>query len=73
MKVKAKIGFVYDGVVRKRGEEFDAVGYAFNWLTENGWAEPLCKEVKPPEDDLVVTNEGLPPLEEPIKKGKKNG
>lgn len=73
MTVEAKVGFIYDGVVRKQGEIFDAVGYAFTWLTDQGWVDPAGVNPAPPEpkDDLLATTEGLPPLEPTPKKGKK--
>lgn len=77
MKVKAKRGLIYQGMIYKAGEVFevkDTVGYAFTWLMKNRWVEPVG--VKPAEseeqDDLLATPAELPPLDETPKKGKKN-
>lgn len=71
MKVKAKIGFIHEGEVHKSGEVFDALGYAFTWLTEQGFVEPVDAK---PKDDLLLSKPPaeLPPLDETPKKGKKN-
>jgi len=82
MKVKAKRGLIYQGMVYKAGEVFevtDTLGYAFTWLTKNRWIElldaPATADIKPEvKDDLLIPTVELPPLEDPpiVKKGKKN-
>ena len=81
MKVKAKRGLIYNGMVYKAGEVFevtDALGYAFSWLVKNRWVEIIGDVPATPEqqDDLLAPTAELPPLEETpapiVKKGKKN-
>lgn len=80
MKVKAKKGLIYRGMVYRAGEVFevDELGYAFTWLTEKDFVEVLGADSspkgKPPDDDLLLSKPPaeLPPLDETPKKGKKN-
>lgn len=74
MKVRAKVGFVHGGEVHKVGEVFE-LGYSFTWLTERGFVEPVGETVdaKSEPDDGLLAGEGLPPLDEPPKKVKRNG
>ena len=76
MKVKLKKGLLYGGVMYKAGEmvEFDAsLGYSFTWLKNGGYIDHIEGDTpaNEPDDGLVVTD-GLPPLDEPKRRGKKN-
>lgn len=74
MKVRVKVGFVHGGEVHKVGEEFE-LEYSFSWLVERGFVEPVGETVNAATepDDGLLASEGLPPLDEPPKKGKRNG
>lgn len=86
MKVKAKVGLIYNGTVYKAGEVFDVddkANYAFTWLRKNQWLEIVGVPANSPEPDDGLLAGGktfdgdsadLPPLDEPapVKKGKKN-
>lgn len=69
MKIAAKKNFIYNGRVYKVGELVD--------VTASEAAElSYFLDVKNPREVVKTDSdmsEGLPPLDEPIKRGKKNG
>ena len=73
MKYKLKRGVVYQGVMYRAGEfiDADALNYSFTWLTERGFIDATAPDL-PAADDNLVAAEGLPPLDEPKRRGKKN-
>lgn len=84
MKVKAKIGLIYNGTVYKAGEVFeidDKLNYTFTWLKAGRVVRVDRPTNDEPQDDLLAGDSadvldapnGLPPLETAPRKGKKNG
>ena len=78
MKVKAKVGIIFNGEIYRAGEVFDVddtTNYSFSWLTKKGWVEIVDEST--PDDGLLAgggDSADIPPLDEPapLKKGKKN-
>ena len=61
IEVIAKENTIYDGRFYKTGEKIRM-------------SDRDAAQIEPPgEDDFVTVTEGLPPLEPPVKRGKRNG
>ena len=78
-EIKATRNVIYNGILYKTGEnvpvEDEDLTTINRWFgaTPNPPPAPYVPPKIPPNDDLLVVEEGLPPLEdEPRKKGKKN-
>lgn len=72
MKVTASRNVIYNGVLHRAKEKFEiAPADAKNlrgWIVETPQAQPTIED-----NTIAEMGGGLPPLDEPPKKGKKNG